>query len=170
MMELLSLATFESIYQAHHPAIERYLFRLTHDRELAADLAQETFTRALAGLQREDRSVSLTWLYRIALYRVIDLHRRRRVIEMVPFADLAIDAPAGEFDVAATGHDVDFPERLAHFDPFRHAWARLSLTEQQALLQTVLHPKAGGQTARTKMQVSRARRHLRQVWQLEVAA
>jgi DNA-directed RNA polymerase specialized sigma24 family protein len=169
-MELLSLTTFEAVYHSQHAAIERYLYRLTRDRELTADLAQETFTRAWAALQHEERTLSVAYLYRIAWHSVIDLHRRRRIIRHIPFTDLAADAPSGGFDVADTRDATDFPERLAIFDLFRHAWAQLSSQEQQTLVQSTLRPKAGAQTARDKMQVCRARRHLRQLWQQEVAA
>jgi RNA polymerase sigma-70 factor (ECF subfamily) len=42
-----SEAAVARLYTEHHPALFRYLVRLTGDADLAADAAQETFTRLL---------------------------------------------------------------------------------------------------------------------------
>ncbi|MFY7565669.1 sigma-70 family RNA polymerase sigma factor [Streptomyces sp. WI04-05B] len=53
--------------------VVRYVTYLSGDRQLAADLAQDTFLRALGGLHRfEGRSSARTWLLSIARRTVID--------------------------------------------------------------------------------------------------
>src|SRR5690242_12335409 len=60
-------ASFVDLFTRYHLALIEYLYGMTRDRELAADLAQDAFTRAyaaapdLAGIA-EPRA----WLYRIA--------------------------------------------------------------------------------------------------------
>ena len=70
------------IYKAYRARIYSFLIRFLADPELAADVAQETFTRSyrtLATLTRDHKV--LPWLYRIASNVAIDqVRRRRRVI------------------------------------------------------------------------------------------
>lgn len=41
---------FEQVYARYYKAVYAYLMTLCHDSELAADLAQETFYKALRGI------------------------------------------------------------------------------------------------------------------------
>src|SRR5690606_37783655 len=52
------------LYAEHHPALLRYLVRLTGDPDAAADAAQEAFTRLLTRAPREDRLRA--WLFTVA--------------------------------------------------------------------------------------------------------
>ncbi|MGX5181626.1 sigma-70 family RNA polymerase sigma factor [Streptomyces avermitilis] len=59
--------------RALHPDVVRYITHLSADRQLADDLAQDTFLRALGSLHRfEGRSSARTWLLSIARRTVID--------------------------------------------------------------------------------------------------
>ncbi|MEH0423047.1 sigma-70 family RNA polymerase sigma factor [Streptomyces sp. B21-083] len=59
--------------RALYSDVVRYVTYLSGDRQLAADLAQDTFLRALGGLHRfEGRSSARTWLLSIARRTVID--------------------------------------------------------------------------------------------------
>lgn len=59
--------------RALHPDVVRYIRRLSVDRQLADDLAQDTFLRALGSLHRfEGRSSARTWLLSIARRTVVD--------------------------------------------------------------------------------------------------
>lgn len=74
---------FDALYRQHAPGIRTYVFRRTSDAELAADLCQETFVKALAAMQTgtEVQHVS-GWLYRIAHNLVIDHYRKRDKVAM----------------------------------------------------------------------------------------
>src|SRR5262249_57786014 len=82
----------------HHPLLN-YLFGMTRDRELAADLAQDTFVHAwaaapdLAGITQPR-----AWLYRIATRVALDAVRHRRHIEWLPLSRVEPEAggPATE--------------------------------------------------------------------------
>ena len=62
--------------RALHPDVVRYITHLSSDRQLADDLAQDTFLRALGSLHRfEGRSSARTWLLSIARRTVVDSWR-----------------------------------------------------------------------------------------------
>jgi len=52
------------LYTEHHAALFRYLVRLTGDEDLAADAAQETFTRLLEKPPRDEQPRA--WLFTVA--------------------------------------------------------------------------------------------------------
>jgi len=55
---------FEAFYAAHYSALATYCWRLVNDRELAHDLAQESFARMIARWRRIDDPRS--YVYRVA--------------------------------------------------------------------------------------------------------
>jgi RNA polymerase sigma-70 factor (ECF subfamily) len=68
----------------HHPALVRYLTGQTHDPELAADLAQDTFLVALINLDQPVAELAFAaWLYRIAQNRLRAHRRRQRLRQLV---------------------------------------------------------------------------------------
>ncbi|HEY7835666.1 MAG TPA: sigma-70 family RNA polymerase sigma factor [Ktedonobacterales bacterium] len=80
-------ATFVDLFTRHHLALVDYLYGMTRDRELAADLAQDAFTRAysaapdLAGIAQPR-----AWLYRIATHVALNASRRQRRFEWLPLS------------------------------------------------------------------------------------
>ncbi|WUB70193.1 sigma-70 family RNA polymerase sigma factor [Streptomyces sp. NBC_00576] len=59
--------------RALHPEVVRYVTYLSSDRQMADDLTQDTFLRALGSLHRfEGRSSARTWLMSIARRTVVD--------------------------------------------------------------------------------------------------
>jgi RNA polymerase sigma-70 factor (ECF subfamily) len=73
---------FNGAFANHHPALFRYLFRLTGDADTAADIAQESFVRLLDHPVPEDKIRS--WLFTVATNLVRDRarmrERRRRLL------------------------------------------------------------------------------------------
>jgi RNA polymerase sigma factor (sigma-70 family) len=67
-----------NLYAEHHPALYRYLVRLTGDADIAADAAQETFTRLLEKPPRDEHPRA--WLFTVAtnVVRAWSNRRRRR--------------------------------------------------------------------------------------------
>jgi len=69
----------EQLYRDYRLPILRYLERLVSSREMAEDLCQETFIKALRGWEQHDPTASArSWLYRIATNTAYDELRRRR--------------------------------------------------------------------------------------------
>lgn len=66
-------------FQDYYLPLFRYLTRLVQDQELAADILQDTFTKALTSFDiRQPPDNPSAWLYRIATNRAYDLLRRKR--------------------------------------------------------------------------------------------
>src|SRR6266536_210026 len=96
---------FEILYKNYQEPIERYLMNLVHDRELALDLCQETFTRVLRDLlsketisQQTDYHVK-NWLYKIARNIAIDNHRHKKSIDFLPMPESEAYTQFGELMV-----------------------------------------------------------------------
>ncbi len=71
--------SFTELVDRYQGKVLRYLTRQTGDRELAADLTQETFLDAFRRLGRlQDDRPFLAWLYRIARYNLLQEWRRQR--------------------------------------------------------------------------------------------
>jgi len=66
------------LYAEHHPALYRYLVRLTGDADVAADAAHETFTRLLERPPRDEHPRA--WLFTVAtnVVRAWSNSRKRR--------------------------------------------------------------------------------------------
>jgi RNA polymerase sigma-70 factor (ECF subfamily) len=86
---------FNRVYQEHYRPVHAFLVGLGgHDRDTAADLLQETFTRAwshIADLRDVPEDRRLYWLLRVARNIAAD-HARRRAVR----ADIEQALPPGE--------------------------------------------------------------------------
>jgi RNA polymerase sigma-70 factor (ECF subfamily) len=80
-------AEWSALYAEHAPGLSAFLTKLTGDREVAAELMQETFVRAIRA-RSEGTAVrsSRAWLYRIAANLGLDHLRRRALLRFVPFS------------------------------------------------------------------------------------
>ncbi len=64
----------------YEPKLVRYIYGLTHERELAEDLVQETFVSAYQALLNAPDDLRLSaWLYKIALNKVRSEKRRKEL-------------------------------------------------------------------------------------------
>lgn len=72
----------------HYQELIRYLSRTLGDRQVAADLAQESFARLLERKARDVIEQPRAFLFRTAINLSIDLHRRTRVRDGEPLDSL----------------------------------------------------------------------------------
>ena len=129
----------EELVERTYSAVYASLFRLCSDRELAADLTQETYQKAWMALKKFDgRSQIFTWLYRIAYTTFLNHVRRPR--RMVPLdepaaANLATNDPSAEQILSANEDSerlraavLQLPDDL-RFTVTAHFWGGLPVKE-----------------------------------------
>ncbi|MEM8531814.1 MAG: RNA polymerase sigma factor [Chloroflexota bacterium] len=82
------------LYMAHQQRLIAYLMAIVRDQELAEDLCQETFVKALRHWTSRSTDGSVVgWLYRIARNTALDEVRRRRRLTFTPL-DETIELPS----------------------------------------------------------------------------
>ena len=76
---------FNDFVERYQAPIQRYLYRLTGDSELAKDLTQDTFMHAYKKIMKENSPLTLkTWIYRIATNCARKSRRRARLLSFIP--------------------------------------------------------------------------------------
>jgi RNA polymerase sigma-70 factor, ECF subfamily len=92
----------DELFRRHRPQVVAWCYRLTGDRALAPDLAQDVFVKAYSSLDgfRADCKFT-TWLYVIARNRCRDEQRARAVRPREAPEDAVVDPPAGPNDALA---------------------------------------------------------------------
>lgn len=86
------------LFQRHWRAVWRAAYAVCERGEIANDIAQETFVRAMSGLSTFDERRPLgPWLMRIAVNAAIDELRRER--RLTSGEDLDASSPAVEWDL-----------------------------------------------------------------------
>ena len=119
-----SQSAFEQIVRRFQRPVISLIARMTGDRMLAEDLAQETFVKAFRNLSAFDTSRRLSsWLFRIAHNTTLDALRRTRP------AMLSIDAPPGEW-----GGGGDVPDPATPADPVERAALGVAIAAAMAHL------------------------------------
>lgn len=98
--------TFEEVADRYGDTIYSFAYRLTGDRDEAADLAQDVFVRVYGNLDRYQPGTFDGWLYRITKNLFLDRVRRRRRFRMEPLPDVETQLP-----VAAEPGPADVVER-----------------------------------------------------------
>ncbi|HEV2235613.1 MAG TPA: RNA polymerase sigma factor [Ktedonobacterales bacterium] len=104
-------AAFIDLFARYHLPLIDYLYGMTRDRELATDLAQDTFERAwatapdLAGIAQPR-----AWLYRIATHVALNAARHRRRFEWLPLSRVEPEAGGQVADTWALLPRVQLPQ------------------------------------------------------------
>jgi RNA polymerase sigma-70 factor (ECF subfamily) len=87
LVSLQQTVDWDALYREHGPALLRYLRRLTKGPEVAEELMQEVFARAIRATRTPGSSLDIRrWLYRIATNAAIDHLRRERRWQFLPFS------------------------------------------------------------------------------------
>ena len=148
---------FSALFEAYHAQITGYLYRLVGDREVAEDLAQDTFIKAYRALGRTSDDLNFrAWLYRIATNTATSYFRRRKIIQWLPFGP-ATPEPTG---------DARLAEALGERELIEAALARLNagyatvllLRHQQGLSLEETAAVLGTSVNAAKVRLFRARR------------
>ena len=109
-----NIDAFADIVECYQAPIQRYLYRLTGDYELAKDLTQDTFIQAYKGIMKTDSELSFkAWLYRIATNNAWQHHRRKKLISFIPFTDhIESDIRSTEFQPDCMDEKIAIQEAL----------------------------------------------------------
>ncbi|HEX6122970.1 MAG TPA: RNA polymerase sigma factor [Ktedonobacterales bacterium] len=133
-------AAFEHFFRAHEPRISGYLWRVTGDAHLAADLSQETFLRAwrhFAAIQGYERPEA--WLFRVATNLALQALRRRGGL-------VGGAASLGEWDLPGAS---DPGRQLAERDAVREALLALPPKQRALLALREVYGLSGAEVAAT---------------------
>ena len=99
-------AAFRELVRRYERPVFSLIFRMVRDREIAEDLAQDTFIKVLNNIDRYRPEFKLSsWLFKIANNVAID-HLRKRQLETVsmegsPHASTATEIEATSFEIAS---------------------------------------------------------------------
>ena len=132
-------AAAEEMVERTYEAVYASLFRLCSDRDLAADLTQETYQKAWSALKGFDgRSQLFTWLYRIAYTTFLNHVRRPRRLTQLDepaAANLPANEPAADQVLSSNEESerlraavLKLPDDL-RFTVTAHFWGGLAVKE-----------------------------------------
>jgi len=127
--------SFERLADRYYSAIYRMAYYRTHNRMDAEDITQDVFAKAFKGLGRlTDANHFKAWLFQIAINRVRDFHRRKKLTRLFkPLADDAGDTQPDQFETTSPG-----PYELLRRQRFQQEsekfMARLSKTEKEIFM------------------------------------
>lgn len=99
-------SAFRELVRRYERPVFSLIYRMVRDREIAEDLAQDTFIKVLNNIDRYRPEFKLSsWLFKIANNVAID-HLRKRQLETVsmegsPHASTAAEVEATSFEIAA---------------------------------------------------------------------
>ena len=94
----------EQFIKKHYPSIYQYCFLHLHDRELAEDMTQETFTRFFESLQTyTDCGKSRNYLYRIAGNIIKNYYKKKKEIPVETLPEM----PGGDMEDAEARMDIE---------------------------------------------------------------
>ncbi len=154
------------LFDQYSDAIFAYLYLLLGSRDLAEDLAQETFLRAFASRQRLAQADNRrAWLYRVATNAAYDHLRRGRRFAWLPWSRVDdLHAPQPDATQAAGERDAVEAALLALPLTYRaplllHVYDGLSVLEVAEAL--------GISEGAAKMRLHRARTMFKQAYQAE---
>ncbi|MFD2043140.1 RNA polymerase sigma factor [Ornithinibacillus salinisoli] len=69
---------FKELFEAYQLPLFRYLLQMSRNREIAEDLLQETFYRAMVSLDVKSMMQAKAWLFRVARNLYIDTTRKNK--------------------------------------------------------------------------------------------
>ena len=151
----------DTTWQALSDRIIRFAGRRLTDRDAAADIAQETITRALATFGPDaDMATLARWSYRTARHLIIDRYRRRKSQSADLLEDVAAPgAASGDSTDAARPLGSCATAMLDHLDPvYRQA---VVLADAEGLGQQAIAERLGMSLSGVKSRVQRGRAKLR---------
>ncbi|KOP65094.1 hypothetical protein AMS62_07425 [Bacillus sp. FJAT-18019] len=69
---------YAELFNMYHSSLYLYLYRMSGSKEVAEELVQDTFYRAMVSMKTEHGNYARAWLYKVARHLYIDWYRKRR--------------------------------------------------------------------------------------------
>lgn len=156
-VESLNAESVSGLWREHRSRLRSFIVKRVPDRDIADDILQDVFLKALDNMQtvRTHGSVS-AWLYRVATNAIADYYRSRKPVEELPE------------DLFAPERETDYVAELAVcLEPFI---AQLPEIYRTAVMMAEIEGKTQREVARelgislsgVKSRVQRGREKLRQ--------
>lgn len=118
-------AAFTALFDQYQRPIVNYLYRMVNDRDVAEDLAQDTFLKAYRAIERTDAELNFrAWIYRIATNTAMSYFRRKRLLQWIPFGPATPDR----------GKDLRLAERVGESELIEQAMAKIGPSHSSVLL------------------------------------
>ena len=93
---------FDALFDDAYPPLVRYCQRLTGDRDVAEDVAQEAMVRLFANEVDGPQPALRAWLFKTATHLIRDRYRvdenRRRLLQENPVMPSAVEGPERSFE------------------------------------------------------------------------
>ena len=137
---------FEALYHGHQAGVYSFVLSQVRERDLAADLVQDTFVRAWESLPRLRQPGAFRgWLYRIARNLVRDEMKSGRARVEVSEAALSGDGEGAEAPLAErTAANAEKPEEeLVRQEMKAQVWQALETLPPEQREAVVLHHMEG---------------------------
>ena len=114
---------FAVLYGRHHHHIYSYALGILHDRDLAENVAEETFARLTSrlGWLASTRRPLLPWLYCVARNCAMDELRRRRREGLLGITDIACSDPDDDTVKNIEAHAPEILNAISSLNPFECA-------------------------------------------------
>ena len=118
-------AAFSALFDQYQRPIVNYLFRMVRDREVAEDLAQDTFLKAYRAIEKTEGELNFrAWIYRIATNTAMSYFRRKRLLQWTPFGPSTPDR----------GKDLRLAERVSESELIEQAMQKIGPSHSSVLL------------------------------------
>ncbi len=129
-----AVQAFQDLFARYQKPIADFLYRMTRDSELAADLTQDTFLKAYAHLSEIDSITNVrAWLYKIAANTARNALRRQHHFGWVSLADLQ-PAEAGDIKGVVLTEQGDLATSVVERDVLQSALLKLTPTARAVML------------------------------------
>ena len=124
---------FAVLYGRHHHHIYSYALGILHDRDLAEDVAEETFARLTShlGWLTSTRRPLLPWLYCVTRNCAMDELRRRRE-GLLGITDIACSDPDDDTVKNIEAHAPEILNAISSLNPFECACVTLRHVQRMA--------------------------------------
>ncbi len=121
--------SFDQIYQTYFDPVYRYVLSLSRKPDLAEEITQETFFKAMRSLNKFRGECSIkSWLCSIARNLLIDQQRKKKPLSMEDAPDLPDTSRGPEESAVRQDESMRIHHLLHHMDePYREVFTLRTL-------------------------------------------